>query len=73
MDDEQLTIQLSGDCIALLASDRNAFAAALRNELMEHVDEIECFLPRYCTDTREDFTEECRAPELMSQNLIKTG
>lgn len=57
MDDEQLTIQLSADCIALLDSDRETFATALRNELMEHVGEIEHFLPRYCTETREDFTE----------------
>ena len=57
MDDEQLTIQLSQECMELLESDQKAFTHELQSELMEHIGDIEHFLPRYCTETREDFTE----------------
>ena len=55
--EDQLTIQLSAQCIALFSSDRESFVSALHKELMKQVDEIEEYLPRYCIDMREDFTD----------------
>jgi len=57
MNDEHLTIQLSEECVESLSTDRDQFAKLLHEELSEHIDEIESYLPRYCTEMREDFTD----------------
>ena len=55
--EDKYSFQLSEQCIALLDEDRTAFYALLRDELIQHIGDIEWFLPRYCTEFREDYVD----------------
>ena len=64
MEDElELIINISAECIALLDDDLHAFPKHLADELIEHIEEIEGYLPRYCTEFREDYIGEVTIPD----------
>ena len=62
-DESQLTISLSAECVAQLDEDLTAFTKLFQEELTNHLEEIESYLPRYCTEFREDYIGEVTIPD----------
>ena len=59
----QLALSLSAECVAQLDKDLAAFTKILQEELTDHLEEIERYLPRYCTDIRENYSGEVTIPD----------
>ncbi len=63
MEEETLTIELPSECVEFYNEDEEAFIESLHQTLIDHYKKIEFYLPRYCNNYREEFSDDSASIE----------